>query len=69
MEIFALPGLIPNSILKLFEAALERFAFAALSARCGLLLCEFVQIFSNEPGQSSVAIHGNLADPFHQFLW
>jgi hypothetical protein len=65
MEIFALPGLIPNSILELFEAALERFAFAALSARCGLLLCEFVQISSNQPCQSRIAVHGNLADAFH----
>src|SRR5713101_1026711 len=68
MEIFALPGPIPNSVLELFEAALERFAFAALSACRSLLPCEFVQVFSNEPCQSRVAVYGNLTDPFHQLL-
>jgi len=65
MEIFALPGPVPDSILELLEAALESFAFAAPSARRSLLPCEFVQIFSNQPCQSRIAIHGNLADAFH----
>src|SRR6267378_1320042 len=68
MEIFALPDPIPNSILELFEAALQRFPFAALTAHRSLLPCELVQIFSDKPRQCRVAIHGNLADSFHQLI-
>src|SRR3989442_6470259 len=48
MVVFALPGFTPNSKLKLFEAALQRFPFPAFSARSQILPCELAQIFSDQ---------------------
>jgi hypothetical protein len=69
MEIFALPGLLPDSILELFEAPLQGFLFSTPSACGPLLPGEFVQVFTNEAGQGRVAVHGDLPDPSHQVFW
>jgi len=69
MEIFALPALFSDSILELFEAALQGFPFSTRSACCRLLPGDFVQILTNEAGQGRVAVHGDLPDPSHQVFW
>src|SRR6267143_6118467 len=66
MEIFALPALLSDSILELFEGALQGFPFSTRSACCRLLPGDFVQILTNEAGQGRVAVHGDLPDPSHQ---
>src|SRR2546430_17336844 len=69
MEIFALPGPISNSELKLLEAALQGLAFPTLPACRSFLPCEFVQILANKASQRRVAIYRNFANAFHQLLW
>jgi hypothetical protein len=68
MEIFALPGSLPDSNLDLFEAALQGFPLAAFSAHRSLLTSDLVQVFSNEACQSGVTVHGYLANTLHQFI-
>jgi hypothetical protein len=68
MEIFAFPGSLPDSNLDLFEAALQGFPFTALSSHRRFLTGDLVQVFSNEARQSSVTVHGYLADTLHQFI-
>src|SRR5437764_15476163 len=69
MEVFALPGPISNSELKLLEAALQGLPFPALPACRGFLPCELVQILANKAGQRRVAIYRNFANAFHQLFW
>src|SRR5437870_3713743 len=69
MEVFALPGPISNSELKLLEAALQGLPFPALPACRGFLPCEFVQILANKASQRRVAIYRNFANAFHQLFW
>jgi hypothetical protein len=69
MEIFALPALLSDSILELFEAALQGFSFSTRSACCRLVPGDFVQILTNEAGQGRVAVHRDLPDPSHQVFW
>src|SRR6266481_780139 len=69
MEISALPALLSDSILELFEGALQSFPFSTRSACCRLLSGDFVQILTNEAGQGRVAVHGDLPDPSHQVFW
>jgi hypothetical protein len=69
MEVVALPGFIPNSKLELFEAALQSFPFTAFSVGRCIVPYELAQIFSNQARQRCIAVHGYLADPFHQVLW
>ena len=69
MEVVALPGFIPNSKLELFEAALQGFPFTAFSVGRCIVPYELAQIFSNQARQRCIAVHGYLADPFHQVLW
>ena len=68
MEVFALPAFLPNSKLELLEAALESFPFPAFRAGRWVLPYELAQIFANQARQRRVAVHGYLADPFHQVL-
>src|SRR6266478_2127905 len=69
MEISALPALLSDSILELFEGPLQGFPFSKSSACCSLLPGDFVQILTNEAGQGRVSLHGDLPDPSHQFFW
>src|SRR6266849_4721483 len=69
MEIFALPGLLSDTILELFEATLQGFPFSTPSACCALLPGDFVQVFTNKAGQGRVAVHGDFPDPSHQVFW
>jgi hypothetical protein len=69
MKIFALPGLLSDSVVELPEASLQGFPFSARSACCRLLPGDVVQIFTDEAGQGRVAVHGNLPDPSHQVFW
>jgi hypothetical protein len=48
MEVFALPGFLPNSKLELFEAALQGISFPAFSACRCVLQYDLAQIFSNQ---------------------
>src|SRR5437879_4300875 len=69
MKVFALPGPISNSELKLLEAALQGLPFAALPACRSFLPCELVQILANKASQCRVTVHGNFANALHQLFW
>ena len=69
MEVFALPGPISNSELKLLEAALQGLPFPALPAYRCLLPCELAQILANKASQRGVTVHGTFANAFHQLFW
>jgi hypothetical protein len=68
VQVFAPPGSLAHTELKLREAALQGPPFAALDSGSGSLSRKFLQIRANQAGQGSTALDRDPADFFDQFV-
>ena len=68
IKVLSLPLSGSHMVLKLLKTSFERFYFPALATRFSIFGGEFLRLGAHPPRQGGIALDGDLADLFYQFL-